>query len=36
MMECNKKLILSMMFHPERKSISQYQIDKIFCKFFKI
>lgn len=36
MMEYKQKLILSMMFHPERKSISQNKVDLIFKNFFKI
>jgi len=34
--EHKSKKILCLMFHPERKSISQSKIDKIFKKFFNI
>ena len=36
MMEYKQKLILSTMFHPERKSISQDKVDLIFKNFFNI
>lgn len=36
MMEYKQKLILSTMFHPERKSISQNKVDLIFKNFFNI
>ena len=35
MMEYKQKLILSMMFHPERKSISQNKVDLIFKNFLR-
>ena len=35
MMEYKQKLILSTMFHPERKSISQNKVDLIFKNFLR-